>query len=179
MHSAARDRASIEGDGPLVRGEEPGDDPQHGGLAAARGSQHAHDRPVGYDEVDAGQHRRSAVRLREAGDGDVAHGCTPRRACRLSRNVAGIETSTSSSAYGAAAPYCTEEAFDQNSVAKVLYPSGDSNNVAVSSVETARKTRAAPAPRPGLSNGRVTRQAVAQGPSPRLRDTSSRTGGAC
>ena len=52
-------------------------------------------------------------------------------------------------AYGAAAPYSRALLADQNAVASVVVPVGASSRVAVSSVTTARKTSAAPAPMPG------------------------------
>jgi len=97
----------------------------------------------------------------------------------VSRYVAGADSATSSAAYGAAAPYARLLLWFQNSVASVRVPSGDSSRVAVSSVTTARKTSAAPAPRPGAISGRVTRRSVPIVPSPRLRATESSTGGAC
>ena len=81
-------------------------------------------------------------------------------------------------AYGAAAPYSTADARDQNSVARVDVPVGASSRVAVSSVLTASETSARLAPRPGSTSGSVTRQAVCAAVHPSERATSSSTGGA-
>ena len=61
---------------------------------------------------------------------------------RDSSTVAGAESSTMTTAYGAAAPYSRALLADQNAVASVVVPVGASSSVAVSSVTTARKTRA-------------------------------------
>ncbi len=72
-----------------------------------------------------------------------------RFAARESSQVAGTESRMSRRAYGAAAPYSTAYALDQNSVASVIVPIGDSSSVAVSSVLTASETSARLAPSPG------------------------------
>ena len=92
-----------------------------------------------------------------------AHRAAPSGATwRLSIQVAGTETSTSSSGVRRGGAVLHRGDFDQNSVARVVVPVGESSSVAVSSVETARKTRAAPAPSPGAIIGSVTRHRVAQ-----------------
>ena len=93
--------------------------------------------------------------------------------------MAGTEIRISRIAYGAAAPYCTAEECDQNSVARVRVPVGARIRVAVSSVLAARKHSAIAAPRPGETSGRVTRRWVANPLWPSDRETYSSTGGDC
>ena len=82
-------------------------------------------------------------------------------------------------AYGAAAPYSRALLADQNAVASVVVPVGASSRVAVSSVTTARKTSAAPAPRPGASRGRVIRRNRSSDVDPSEAATSSYRRGDC
>jgi hypothetical protein len=76
-------------------------------------------------------------------------------------------------AYGAAAPYSRALLADQNAVASVVVPVGARSSVAVSSVTTARKTSAAPAPMPGASSGSVTRRSRSGAEAPSEEATSS------
>ena len=92
-----------------------------------------------------------AERLRQSGDAQAAHRPTAlhrtalaggtqavavRGAARAARSPA-PRAAIRSRAYGAAAPYSTADARDQNSVASVEVPIGASSSVAVSSVLTA------------------------------------------
>src|ERR671920_1812723 len=107
---------------------------------------------------------------RVAGAGDRS---PSRLAARESSQVAGIDSTISSTAYGAAAPYSTADARAQNSVASVEVPVGASSKVAVSSVLTASETRARLAPSPGSTRGRVTRRAAPAVVAPSQRATAA------
>ncbi len=122
----------------------------------------------------------TAQRRSSAAHGTGTGARSPSRlAARESSQVAGTDSRIRSRAYGAAAPYSTGEARDQNSVASVEVPIGASSSVAVSSVLTASETRAMAgaearaAPAAG-SPGARPRAAV----QPSDRATSSSTGGA-
>src|SRR5262249_10772072 len=156
---AERDRAGVG----VV---EAGHQPEQRRLAAAGRAEHGGQRAGRHVQVHPAQHLGGAERLGDAGAGQCRH-AVALLACRVRRYVAGADSATSSAAYGAAAPYARLLLWFQNSVASVLVPSGASSRVAVSSVTTARKTSAAPAPRPGAISGSVTRRRVPIVPSPR------------
>ena len=112
---AAGHHGVAEGDGPRVGREEAGDEPQQRGLAAPGVTQHRGEGAVRHLEADvvdgAGAPRApgppGGEGLRDGRDGQGAHAVplgVVGRSERISRTVAGIETSTSSRAYGAAAP---------------------------------------------------------------------------
>ena len=107
-------------------------------------------------------------------------GTEPVSVCRLRRKVAGSEISDHQQRVrrGGAVRRPPRSSTRMRSPASSV-PIGASSSVAVSSVTTARKTSAAPAPRPGAISGSVTRRAVSSGLDPeRVRDVVEH-GGAC
>src|SRR3954454_7536309 len=78
-----------------------------------------------------------------------------------------------STAYGAAAPYESVVVFSQTRIASVSVPIGASRRVAVSSVETVRKTSIAAAAKPGAIKGRVILAKTQAGRAPSVRAASS------
>src|SRR5262249_47300003 len=110
---------------------------------------------------------------------DRRHVDRPANRVLVSRYVAGSDSTTMSTAYGAAAPYAISSALLQNLVASVCVPIGDNSSVAVSSVAIARKTSAAPAPTLGKIKCSVTRMNADVGPTPNACAASSRARGAC
>src|SRR3954471_20557789 len=124
-------------------------------------------------QVHPGEDRGGTEGLGHVLNGQGTHVVRPRRASRDSSTVAGAESSTMITAYGAAAPYSRALLADQNAVASVVVPVGASSRVAVSSVTTARNTIAAPAPMPGASRGIVTRRSRSNAEEPSEAATSS------
>jgi hypothetical protein len=88
----------------LVRLHEAGDDPEQRGLAASRRAQNGRDRPMRDVQVQLTQDRPAAEADAESARGHRRHDALDLLDARVSSNVAGTETSTMSSAYGAAAP---------------------------------------------------------------------------
>src|SRR3954467_15852988 len=109
-------------------------------------------------QVHPGEDRGGTEGLGHVLNGQGTHVVRPRRASRDSSTVAGAESSTMITAYGAAAPYSRALLDGQEAVASVVVPVGASRRAAVSSGRGARKTRAAPAPMPAASSGRVIRR---------------------